>query len=213
MNYKPVDTGIQSNGSAGKARVETVPDKDYILLPLWTQDLLLSSSSKDSLGDGFKPSGKEEKKDAKNPGNEDNEVLSIEEPRISQEKDSNDNSTNNINTVSPNVNAVGIKDNAVDKDIVYECADDLNMPNLEEIVYLDEDEDVGAEADMTNLDTNIHASPILTTRIHKEHPFEQIIGDIHSAHQTRRMTKNVTNYVQIAASLDVSGVTIWQEGH
>nr|GFC48692.1 hypothetical protein [Tanacetum cinerariifolium] len=69
---------------AGKARVETVPDKDYILLPLGTQDSLLSSSSKDSLGDGFKPSGEEEKKDAKNPKNEDNEVLSTEEPRVSQ---------------------------------------------------------------------------------------------------------------------------------
>nr|GEX45431.1 hypothetical protein [Tanacetum cinerariifolium] len=55
-------------------------------------------------------------------------------------------------------------------------------------------EDVGAEADMTNLDTNISVSPIPTTRIHKDHPVEQIIGNIHSAPQTRRMTKNVTNH-------------------
>nr|GEW92921.1 hypothetical protein [Tanacetum cinerariifolium] len=47
-----------------KARVETVPNKDYILLPLWTQDLLLSSSSKDSPSDGFKPLREEEKKNA-----------------------------------------------------------------------------------------------------------------------------------------------------
>nr|GEU54894.1 ribonuclease H-like domain-containing protein [Tanacetum cinerariifolium] len=57
MNYKPVVTRNQSNDTTGKARVETVPDKDYRLLPLWTQDLLFSSSSKDSPGDGFKPSG------------------------------------------------------------------------------------------------------------------------------------------------------------
>nr|GEV82981.1 hypothetical protein [Tanacetum cinerariifolium] len=69
MNYKPVVIGNQSNCSAGKARVETVPDKDYILLPLWTQYPLLPSSSKDSPGDGFKPSGEEEKKDAKDPRN------------------------------------------------------------------------------------------------------------------------------------------------
>nr|GEU69651.1 hypothetical protein [Tanacetum cinerariifolium] len=62
MNYKLVVTGNKSNGSAGKARVETVPDKDYILLPLWTQDPLLSTSSKDSPGNGFKPSGEDEKK-------------------------------------------------------------------------------------------------------------------------------------------------------
>ncbi|GJY71137.1 putative ribonuclease H-like domain-containing protein [Tanacetum coccineum] len=37
-------------------------------------------------------------------------------------------------------------------------------------------------------------SPILTTIIHKDHPFEQIIGDLHSASQTRRMTKSVTEH-------------------
>ncbi|GKE73553.1 ribonuclease H-like domain-containing protein [Tanacetum coccineum] len=50
--------------------------------------------------------------------------------------------------------------------------DDPNMPNLEEIVYSDNDEGIGAEADMTNLDTNIPVSPIPTTRIHKDHPIE-----------------------------------------
>nr|GFB11845.1 hypothetical protein [Tanacetum cinerariifolium]GFB12435.1 hypothetical protein [Tanacetum cinerariifolium] len=91
-------------------------------------------------------------------------------------------------------NAAGIKDNDVDKNIVYGCADDPNMPNLEEIVYSDENEDVGAEADMTNLDTNILVSPILTIRIYKDRPVEQIIRDIHSAPQTRRMTKSVTDH-------------------
>nr|GEW97708.1 retrovirus-related Pol polyprotein from transposon TNT 1-94 [Tanacetum cinerariifolium] len=71
--------------------------------------------------------------------------------KVYQEKDANVNNTNNINTV----NAAGIKDNAVDENIVYGCADDPNMPNLEENIYSNNDEDVGAEADMTNLDTNI----------------------------------------------------------
>nr|GEZ37174.1 hypothetical protein [Tanacetum cinerariifolium] len=186
--------GNQSNGSACKAIVETVPDKDYILLPLWNQDPLFSFISKDSSGDGFKPSGDEEKNDAKDSWNEDNEVLSTEEPRVNQEKDANANSTKNINIVSPTTNAASIKDNVVDKDIVYRCADDLNMPNLEEIDYSDDDEDVGAEADMTNLDSNIPVSSIPTTRTYEDHPVEQIISDIHSAPQTRRMTKNVTNY-------------------
>nr|GFA02776.1 ribonuclease H-like domain-containing protein [Tanacetum cinerariifolium] len=154
MNYKPVVTGNQSNGSVGE----------------------------------------EEKKDVKNLGNKDNEVLSTYEPRLSQEKDSNVNITNNISTVSPTTNAAGINDNVDDKDIVYGCDDDLNMPNLEEIVYSDEDEDVGAKADMTNLDTNILVSPIPTTRIHKDYLVEQIIKDIHSAPQTKRMKKNETNY-------------------
>ncbi|GJX18291.1 hypothetical protein Tco_0219123 [Tanacetum coccineum] len=92
-----------------------------------------------------------------------------------------------------NRSCASIKDSAVDENIVYGCADDLNMPNLEEIVYSDDDKDVGVEANMTNLDTHIPVSPIPTTRIHKDHPVEQIIRDIHSAPQTRRMTKRVTN--------------------
>ncbi|GJV89317.1 putative ribonuclease H-like domain-containing protein [Tanacetum coccineum] len=54
-----------------------------------------------------------------------------------------------------------------------------------------EDEDVGAEADINNLDTTIQVSPIPTTRIHKDDPLEQVIRDLHSAPQTRRMLKNL----------------------
>ncbi|GJX24824.1 ribonuclease H-like domain-containing protein [Tanacetum coccineum] len=67
-NYKPITKGNRSNGNAGtkecdtacKARTETIPGKDYILLPLWTQDPSFSTSSKDSPNAGCKPSGEEE---------------------------------------------------------------------------------------------------------------------------------------------------------
>ncbi|GKC24403.1 putative ribonuclease H-like domain-containing protein [Tanacetum coccineum] len=52
-----------------------------------------------------------------------------------------------------------------------------------------DDEDVGAEADLNNLETTMNVSPIPTTRIEKDHPKDQIIGDFNSAIQTRRMTK------------------------
>ncbi|GKB04722.1 putative ribonuclease H-like domain-containing protein [Tanacetum coccineum] len=149
--------------------------------------------SKDSPDAGFKPSKEEEKKDAEDLENADSEVPNTEKPRVNQEQDANVNSTNKINIVSPTVNAAGIEDNVVDENIVYGCNDDPNMPNLEEIVYSDDD-DVGAEVDITNLDTHILVSPIPSTRIHKDYPVEQIIGDIHSAPQTRRMTKSVTNH-------------------
>ncbi|GJR01365.1 putative ribonuclease H-like domain-containing protein [Tanacetum coccineum] len=58
-------------------------------------------------------------------------------------------------------------------------------------VLEEDDEDVGVEADINNLDTFMHVSPIPTTRIHKDHPVEQLIGDLNSAPQTRRMTKNL----------------------
>nr|GEX59404.1 putative ribonuclease H-like domain-containing protein [Tanacetum cinerariifolium] len=155
INYKPFVTENQSIGSAsikacdnvGKTRVETVPDKDYILLPLWTQYLLFSSSLKDSPGAGFKPSVEEEKKDAEDLRNKDSEVPSTEEPRVNQEKDANFNSTNNINTVSPTDNAAGMEDNVVDDNIVYGCADDLNIHDLEEISRFSdaENDDLGGD--------------------------------------------------------------------
>ncbi|GKG42062.1 hypothetical protein Tco_0473813, partial [Tanacetum coccineum] len=43
--------------------METVPGKDYILLPLWTADPPFSQSSKSSQADdGSKPSSDDEKK-------------------------------------------------------------------------------------------------------------------------------------------------------
>ncbi|GJW51063.1 ribonuclease H-like domain-containing protein [Tanacetum coccineum] len=169
MNYKPVVAGNQSNSNA---------------------DPSFSSSPKSSPAAGFKLSGEKEQMDTEDPGNEseasgkDNEVPSTEEPRkdqrVNQEKDSNVNNTNNINTVSPTVNAASIEDNVVDENIVYGCADDPNMPDLEEIGRFSDAEDDGAEADMTNLDTHIPVSPIPTTKIHKDHLVEQIIRDIHA---------------------------------
>ncbi|GKB19303.1 putative ribonuclease H-like domain-containing protein [Tanacetum coccineum] len=114
---------------------------------------------------------------------------SKEDERDDQEKDASVNSTNNVNAASTNeVNVVGRKAS-------IELPDEPNMPALEDIVYSDDDdEDVGAEADMNNLDAFMPVSPIPTTRVHKDHPVEQIIGDLNSAPQTRRMTKNLEEH-------------------
>nr|GEW35743.1 hypothetical protein [Tanacetum cinerariifolium] len=54
-------------------------------------------------------------------------------------------------------------------------SDDLNMPDLEDITYSDDEEDVGAEADFSNLETTITVNLIPTTRVHKDHFVTQII--------------------------------------
>ncbi|GJV55376.1 putative ribonuclease H-like domain-containing protein [Tanacetum coccineum] len=219
MKYMPIVVGNQSNGStcskacdnACKARMETIPGKDYILLPLFIQDPPFSSSLKDSLDARFKPSGEEEKKDVEDPGNEYSEVSSIEEPRVNQEKDASVNNTNTINIVSSTANTASIEDTVVDENIVYRCDDDPNMPELEEIVYSDDDDEyVGADANLNNLDTHIPVSPIPTTRIHKDHPVEQIIKEIYSAPQTKRMTKKEPKKV-IQALKDPSWIEAMQE--
>nr|GFA48743.1 ribonuclease H-like domain-containing protein [Tanacetum cinerariifolium] len=67
--------------------------------------------------------------------------------------------------------------------------DDLNMPELEDITYSDDEDNVGAEDDFNNLETSITVSPIPTTRVHKYHLVTQIIGDLSSATPTRSMTR------------------------
>ncbi|GKB30709.1 hypothetical protein Tco_0870110 [Tanacetum coccineum] len=52
-----------------------------------------------------------------------------------------------------------------------------------------DDEDVGAKADLNNLETTMNVSLIPTTRIDKDHPTDQIIRDLTSTIQIRRMTK------------------------
>ncbi|GJU68533.1 putative ribonuclease H-like domain-containing protein [Tanacetum coccineum] len=132
--------------------------------------------------------GEDEKKVNKEPGKEGGDSSN------DQTKDDNVNNTNNSNVVSSTVNAAGIEVNDVDPKSSIELLDDPNMPELEDIVYSDDDEDVGAEADMNNLDAFMSVSPIPTTRIHKDHPVEKIIRDLHSAPQTRRMIKNLEEH-------------------
>ncbi|GJY91373.1 putative ribonuclease H-like domain-containing protein [Tanacetum coccineum] len=84
--------------------------------------------------------------------------------------------------------------NVVGGETSIELPFDPNMPALEDYSIFDiskDDEDDGAKANMNNLDITIQVNPILTTRIPKDHPLDQLIGDLQSATQTRRMSKNL----------------------
>ncbi|GKB42843.1 putative ribonuclease H-like domain-containing protein [Tanacetum coccineum] len=129
-----------------------------------------------------------------------------------QDKDTNGNSTYRMFTL---VNAAGSSYENLGGSIPVNAAtfpnDDFStgplMPDLEDTTDLQvtgifsgayNDEDVGAEADLNNLETTMSVSPILTTRIHKDHPKEQIIGDINSATQTRRMIKMSEEHAMVS---------------
>ncbi|GKF16751.1 putative ribonuclease H-like domain-containing protein, partial [Tanacetum coccineum] len=81
---------------AGKARIEIVPGKDYILLPLWTADPPFSQSSNSSPNAGFKPSGDDEKKVTEEPGKEGGDS-SKDGESYDQEKEDNVNINNTVN--------------------------------------------------------------------------------------------------------------------
>ncbi|GKG16909.1 hypothetical protein Tco_0361866, partial [Tanacetum coccineum] len=70
--------------------------------------------------------------------------------------------------------------------------DDGSKPLSDDGKKVDEDDD--AVAGMNNLDTTIQVSPNPTTRIHKVHPHDQVIEDLQSAIQTRKMSKNLEEH-------------------
>ncbi|GJX18103.1 putative ribonuclease H-like domain-containing protein [Tanacetum coccineum] len=87
--------------------------------------------------------------------------------------------------------------NAVGGKTSIELPIDPNMTALEDYSIFDlssDDQDDGVEADVNNLDTTIQVSPNQTTRIHKDHSLDQVIGDLQSATQTRRMSKNLEEH-------------------
>nr|GEW32864.1 hypothetical protein [Tanacetum cinerariifolium] len=109
-----------------------------------------------------------------------------------QESKDNVNSTNNVNIASSTVNTAGInRVNVVGENISIERQFDPNMLALEDVSIFDVSRNDGEVADISNLDTTIQVSLILTTRIHKDHPLDQVIGDLQSATQTRKMLKNL----------------------
>ncbi|GJV23885.1 hypothetical protein Tco_1376580 [Tanacetum coccineum] len=155
---RPINNKRATKNSNFNQKVNTARPK-AVLNPVKGNQVNDVKSSPDA---GFKPSGDDEKKVTKEPRKEGGDS-SKDGESYDQENEDNVNSTNTVNATSINeVNVVGVKTS-------IKLLDDPNMPELEDIVYLDDDEDVGAEADMNNLDAFMPVSPIPTTRIHKDH--------------------------------------------
>ncbi|GKA80168.1 putative ribonuclease H-like domain-containing protein, partial [Tanacetum coccineum] len=129
-----------------------------------------------------------------------------------QDKDANDNSIYRMFTL---VSAAGSSYDNLGGSIPVNAATlpnadlptDPLMPDLEDTADLQVtgifngayDDEVESEvADFNNLELTTVVSPIPTTRIHKDHPKEQIIGDPLLAPQTRRMTKSSQEHAMVS---------------
>ncbi|GKB64267.1 retrovirus-related pol polyprotein from transposon TNT 1-94, partial [Tanacetum coccineum] len=95
----PNAVGTKESDNAGQARKETKPVKNYILLPLWTANLLYSQDLKSSHDDGSKPSNDDGKKV--------DEDARKDSDYNDQEKEDNANNTNNVNPASTNEVNIG----------------------------------------------------------------------------------------------------------
>nr|GEW30111.1 hypothetical protein [Tanacetum cinerariifolium] len=108
------------------------------------------------------------------------------------------NSTNTFSAAGPSNTAVSLTYGKTSDIDPSQLPDDPDMPVLEDIIYSVDEDVVGAEADFNNLESSILVSPIPTTRIYKDHPVSQIIGDLSSTTQTRSMTRAVKDQGELS---------------
>nr|GFC62560.1 hypothetical protein [Tanacetum cinerariifolium] len=99
------------------------------------------------------------------------------------------NSSNGVNADGSLVSAAELNFTNNTNDFSAAGPSNAAMPNLEDLSY--NADDVGAEADINNMESIIPVSLIPTTKIHKDHPTSQIIGDLSSTTQNRSMARGV----------------------
>nr|GEU69210.1 ribonuclease H-like domain-containing protein [Tanacetum cinerariifolium] len=209
MNYQPVVAGNQPNPSAGiQENLDADADVAFDVQEN-ENEVHVSPSSSDNL----KKHDEKAKREAKGKSlvdistgvrdlrdefeelssNSTNRVNTASAP-VTTVRPNPTNSTNSFNAAGPYHNAVSLNFEINGKSSFMDPSqypDDPDMPALEDIVYSDDEEDVGAEADFSSLETNISVSPIPTTRVHKDHPVSQIIEELTTAPQTRSMARMV----------------------
>nr|GEX98687.1 uncharacterized mitochondrial protein AtMg00810-like [Tanacetum cinerariifolium] len=183
MNYQPVVAGNQPNDNAGikenldacKVRKETISAQQYNENDVYVSTNRSNKSANKKHDKNTKRDDKEKSQVDSPTGVRDlraefeefsfnitNRINAVSAP-VNAAGPNPINNTNSFNTASPFVNAVspsfGIngKSSFVDP---FKYLDDPDMPELEDIAYSDNEEDVGVEADLSNLEINIHVSPI-----------------------------------------------------
>ncbi|GJY72127.1 putative ribonuclease H-like domain-containing protein, partial [Tanacetum coccineum] len=198
MNYVPVVAGNQTNGIArtkdnivaGHAQKEKESEQEYILIPLYTTDPLISQGPKDSEGDtGMKPTKVDEGGASDNHEKDGQDARSESERTIQKEKQiENTNSTNTVNTAGPSFDY----DNSSPPVNTSGPSVILNVSFMDNTGIFGnayDDEDVEEEVDKNNVDSYYTIPDAAPTKFLKDHPQNQVIGSLETHVQTRQMSK------------------------
>ncbi|GJW85302.1 putative ribonuclease H-like domain-containing protein [Tanacetum coccineum] len=169
MNYVPVTAGTVSNVSAGTSDENT---QDCILMPIWKDTSYFDSPTK-NVDNGEPKTVDDAQKQVEDGLNNEN---------AEQERFSDDSSSKDVNVVGKQVNttSLDIKTGSIR----------LNVVGLSVSTAGSNEEDSTEEepeVDLGNI-TNSYIVPTTpNTRIHKDHPIDNMIGEVLSTVQTRRM--------------------------
>ncbi|GJY10086.1 putative ribonuclease H-like domain-containing protein [Tanacetum coccineum] len=207
MNYVPVvadtitngSTGTQGELNAGTSTQKEEISQDCIVMPIWKDASYFDSPSKD-VGNGEPKSAADDQKQVEDgPDNENDEKDKSKDDSSPKEVNA---AGQHVNTASPEVNTGRFKLNTVDPSVSTASSNDQDSPKdmfklgashtLETThveFFSDEDE---PEVDLGNITNSYTVPPTPNTRIHKDHPITNVIGDVKSSIQTRRMTKSTS---------------------
>ncbi|GKA96536.1 putative ribonuclease H-like domain-containing protein [Tanacetum coccineum] len=188
--------GKQEEFNAGTSTQKEEISQDCIVMPIWKDASYFDSPSKD-VGNGEPKFAVDDQKQVKD--GPDNENVEKDKSKDDSKPKEVNTARQHINTASPEVNTGSFKLNNVDPSVSTASSNDTDSPKdmfkmgashtLEAThveFFSDEDE---PEVDLGNI-TNSYTVPTTpNTRIHKDHPIKNVIGDVKSSVQTRRMTK------------------------
>nr|GEV99934.1 uncharacterized mitochondrial protein AtMg00810-like [Tanacetum cinerariifolium] len=196
LENKPNVACFQDKFDAEKTEEEI--DQQYVLFPVWSSGSTNpQNTNRDAAFDGKEPKFDEKKPESKvNVSSSSSAQSRKQDDKTKKEakgkslvesfteyrdlsteyEDCSDNSINEVNAAGTLVPTVGLTHGKSSFINASQLLDDPDMPELEDITYYDNEDDVGAEANFNNFETSITDSHIPTTRVHKDHPITQIIG-------------------------------------
>ncbi|GJU41247.1 putative ribonuclease H-like domain-containing protein [Tanacetum coccineum] len=196
--------GYTRDLNAGTFTWKEGTSQDGIVMPIWKDASYFDSSSKDS--------SHGEPQSSRDPGKKIDEGLYNASGFDNQERPKS--STPNINTAGPSINTASanfktgsLNINTVSPTVIttrsnrsqnvsdmFSFGGSATLEATHADLFGDE-----TEMDMSNLTTSYQVPTTLNTRIHKDHSFDHMIGDIQSGVQTKGMTKNTNKHGFISA--------------
>ncbi|GKF78029.1 hypothetical protein Tco_0230499, partial [Tanacetum coccineum] len=164
----------RDNIIAGQAKKKTGPEQEYILIPICTIDPLISQGPKDSKEDaGVKPKEVDESEASDKDGKDEQDSRSDTPVSVAEPSSTNDAPSSPVNA------AKTFEEHLFEQFSPFKNA--FTLPDVPNVSPMDDntriytgaydDEDVGGQADLNNLETTMNVSFIPTTRINKDHWF------------------------------------------
>ncbi|GKE49727.1 putative ribonuclease H-like domain-containing protein, partial [Tanacetum coccineum] len=199
-DFKEFDRGyVAFGGGAYGGRITGTSEEisqDCIVMPIWKDTSYFDSPTKNVENGEPKTADDAQKQVEDSPNNENAEQDKFEDDSSSKDVNA---AGQHVDTASPDVNTGSLRLNAVGPSVNTASSNEQDSPKdmftmgashtLEAThieFFSDEDE---SEVDLGNI-TNSYTVPTTPNiRIHKDHPVDNVIGDVKSYVQTRRMTK------------------------